>query len=407
MRYIKPSLFLLFLSLIWLFNQVNAGQSDATAFSGSNMISPIITEDLSPEFPKDGPPVKSKQQAFDEFSWQMFVAMNWPAKSGERGIPDRNKKIGDPGEVVWLTYKTSDETFLAKGADPGPWNKAGKDYSFSFFLDEVTKVDSDIMSHLSSTNQAVGGPLIDQNGNYTYYSRQLNRTEYDFIRDNEFYNQGVLENLGHDLNLPFQSMEVKSAWRILTDKDKKERFYTVEAEIKPPKGEKYKALVGLVGLHLTYKAKNHPQWIWATFEHEDNAPVQVKDGSKPVVKPGVQYSYYNPKCSLEDCPPNQSTKYPKPTQLTRRTDIRAEAASSNQKWQQLLKGTVWENYMLVTTQWSKSKGKNKPRPRLSANITMESYIQLNSSCMNCHKTATIKGTTYGTDYSFLFLGAEK
>ena len=65
-------------------------------------------------------PAHSPEQSrpwFDVFSWQSFIALNWPASSQGRGSPDRPD---DPGAflnmangslVVWGSYKESWELF--------------------------------------------------------------------------------------------------------------------------------------------------------------------------------------------------------------------------------------------------------------------------------------------------------
>ena len=72
--------------------------------------------------PSTAPATNASQDLFDQYSWQLFIAMNWPAQARQRGDPDCSKQPGDPGYTVWQTYKTVEETFLPLGADPGPWN---------------------------------------------------------------------------------------------------------------------------------------------------------------------------------------------------------------------------------------------------------------------------------------------
>src|SRR5262245_61444244 len=47
-------------------------------------------------------------EEFDNFSWRAFIALNWPSLTGaaNRGLPDRSKKLADPGPRVWETYKS-------------------------------------------------------------------------------------------------------------------------------------------------------------------------------------------------------------------------------------------------------------------------------------------------------------
>ena len=79
---------------------------------------------LSPTIPSDLPPNPAQADAVT-FAWQQFVALNWPALAGMRGVPDTSKMIGQPGNVVWHTWKTPDEIFYSNGQAPPPWNVYG------------------------------------------------------------------------------------------------------------------------------------------------------------------------------------------------------------------------------------------------------------------------------------------
>src|SRR5262249_48210384 len=63
---------------------------------------------------------------FDDFSWRIFVALNWPAVTGRRGVPDKSKAFGDPSvsSTVWETWKASYEIIPpnAEQEPPTPWD---------------------------------------------------------------------------------------------------------------------------------------------------------------------------------------------------------------------------------------------------------------------------------------------
>ena len=72
-----------------------------------------------------------------------------------------------------------------------------------------------------------------------------------------------------------------------------------------------------------------------------------------------------------------------------------------------LQRSVLKYYQLITTQRplmpnNPSNPLGQPTPALSANVTMESYIQPNSSCMNCHSMATPVKSPFKSDFSYLF-----
>ena len=74
-----------------------------------------------------------------------------------------------------------------------------------------------------------------------------------------------------------------------------------------------------------------------------------------------------------------------------------EVAELNRSFLAVLKGTVWEHYMLLATQWpsefdSKTDPLGAPAPTYLANSTLETFSQgkvplASSSCMACHGNA--------------------
>jgi hypothetical protein len=64
--------------------------------------------------------------------------------------------------------------------------------------------------------------------------------------------------------------------------------------------------------------------------------------------------------------------------------IRESTRKTNECFHKLVKGTVWENYHLVATQWPNKAGRPSPGAG-AANVTMETYVQ-RESCMRCHAT---------------------
>ncbi|GAA5496520.1 hypothetical protein Rhal01_02704 [Rubritalea halochordaticola] len=354
------------------------------------------------------------QKSVDMFAWQAFVALNWPAKEGVRGEPDTDKKIGDSGSTVWETFKTTDQIFLSGAKDPGPWNPAEKLKANAFAhrkMFSTSKISPALLGKLpelatqklGGVQEAVGGTLTDQNGNLTYFERSTNELGYDYIRSNQFYNADVLAKAS-EVDFPDSTVNIKAAWKILEAKDPVDKFYTTTASIN---GED--KTMGLVGLHIVVKTPNAPQWVWATFEHVSNAPTFSNLGEGP-------YSYNNPECPPAKCPPNQSTEVDgkptgKPTQVVREVTIYESAQNANQAWQKALQGTVWKNYELVGTQWptvpnNPSLPTGRPQPTLLGNTTMETYIQRESSCLQCHSTAHSEADLR-YDFSFYLMAAQK
>jgi hypothetical protein len=392
------------------------------------------------------------------FAWQQFIALNWLAKPGRAGEPDRSRgprDFGRPGAatpVVWETYKEAHEVFLNNGAPPRPWGVSGlleslpsgfknlaavdteDQASGSLVFRMTSKVDPEA-TELRRIHQAFSnGWLTAQNRKLTYYGIHMNRAEFDYIVSNRFYD--AREQRGKFINLPAGrtgrspgstpaegSIEIKSAWVELTDPKLRSRFRTTTACIVEGDGCRM-ALVGLVGLHIIHKTETFPQWSWATFEHVDNAPdrEEIRQGTLK-----RRYTYFNPRCPTDStepqCVPNRLPTPPmdRPVQVVRLTPIPPSSRELNRLVHQQIRranpDSVWQYYDLVDIQWPEAAEtitdiRDIPLPQGGmtptsvTNATLETYVQ-HSTCMDCHRTAKIACvgaicSSQAADYSFLF-----
>jgi hypothetical protein len=403
-----------------------AGSPPNGARTAAPVLSPVVPADL---------PANPTQADAVNFAWQSFVAVNWPALVGVRGIPDPKKKIGQAGDVVWDTWKTPGEVFTKDGQPPPAWNQPGGTpppecriagaVPTDFWLQRLTKVPgSSNNGAMQKAKEVVGGTLTDQHGNLVRFDVRLNRAEFVNIVANVYYNtQG--QDRAAVINFPSGVMEVKAAWRELTDSDPpavKARFFRRNAWIYTPGSGPtppscIHSEVGLVGLHVTQKTPSQPQWTWATFEQIDNVPPFVPPSGVAVPAPRtLPYSFNNPACPPSICVPNQSTeKNGKPTgiptQVTRVVNLGTAAQQANPLWQAALRSAVltspFQYYELVDVQWPQNPAQRpagNPTPGLLANTTMETYV-VESSCLNCHYTARTASGKLSSDFSFLLAEA--
>jgi hypothetical protein len=277
-------------------------------------------------------------------------------------------------------------------------------------------MDSKASDFLEATQQAVGGTLTDQHGKLARYEIRFNQTSFNYIVNNKFYDHAT-QNAAKSISFPPGSIEVKGAWREMTDKDDentRKRFYRTTACIceQESTGGKVQTQcnpdreVGLVALHIIQRTPGARQWLWATFEQVDN-----------VASSAVHPSFNEPSCPPERCVPNKSTEDKgkptgKPTQVTRVAPLSKEVQELNARWQAKLgaaaQGSPWQYYELVNTQWpvdpdDPTAPLGNPQPNILANTILETYIQPDSSCMGCHYTATTVNPRVKSDFSFLFL----
>jgi hypothetical protein len=168
------------------------------------------------------PNLNIRQRAADLFSWQDFLALNWPASADYRGQPNAHKPISDPGPRVWETWKEAYEVYLPTGDAPPPWNTPQKmpegcgGADVSKVLSRRQKVDDVIDATLQPTeaDKSLPGTLTDQQGRLVRYEIRLNEVLFDHIRAHKLYN-GALQATANAVSFPSGSMLIKAAWREL------------------------------------------------------------------------------------------------------------------------------------------------------------------------------------------------
>ncbi|MFY0566581.1 hypothetical protein ACN28E_22470 [Archangium lansingense] len=355
---------------------------------------------------------------FDDFSWREFIALTWPARLGARGpyprgSPDIDRKYGDVSvPTVWETWKADFELFLPGGAAPADWR--------SFASPSPCDARTSLVPYqkvlgsfdaFHGFNQAFAGPLVSQNRQYVRYETRVNRAGYQFILEPGGAHPGPLylaANLPGNgtphsaLRFPSGSVLVKASWRVMTGVPEAQRkhYYVTRANLLDPlTGRCSVTDVGLIGLHIVNKPPSFPRWIWSSFEHVDNVPDSeggsgrgafpfALNDNAPATPPSPQGE------PISRCNPPQ--RDPAPTQVVRKRPLAASTRLTNHAYHQAegVKGTVWENYQLVMTQWPLGDG-TSAFPSLSqpqtntANVSLETWFQdsADSSCMACHGRA--------------------
>ena len=401
---------------------------------------------LSPNLPFDVP-LNSHQGNFDTFSWQSFVALNWPALSN--GTPDTSTMIGDPNATpVWQFYYDPADVFLPGGAqppDPADYPiaqtippacqsstvnvGAGQQQRIKVIRQFTKKGDVEELPR--GFLEATGQPVVDQVGNYVVYEVRINPDEYNYIFENQLYDASIQKNA--TINFPegnissqvagVGAMEIKAAWRVFPPNISAgimARYFTMPGLIFIPAQFSatgadlcLNATWGLVGMHIIHKTSTQPQWIWSTFEQIDNVPGENGNAVSPTFN---NPNDLQPVCPNIEAPEPQylwqanqphavnQNAVPQPsTQVVRCTPIQASAAL-NQAWQSALKAanpaSPWQYYQLVSTQWT-GNGGDIVQPTL-ANTVLETYLQQSTfSCINCHSTAMTATGNQLADFSFM------
>jgi hypothetical protein len=426
------------------------------------MPSPVISGNIPRQVVITGNPAtpQDARPFFDNFSWESFIALNWPASS-QRGVPEDptnpNVFFTAPNgtAVVWGTYKDSFDLFGQGNERPSPW----KDPSIKTPCTGATPGQKTLIfttkgdTALMQTKEAFSFPLVDQRANFVYFDIRYDEAQYNFIRGDDknqatwlylLKNLAPVENQQFGVQMPMTttsalgSIMVKAAWRIATSSDDPKRYYAINAQIYNPQTNSCTpSTVLLVGLHIAHKVDPFSEWVWSTFEQVDNVPPDPDVSPKPS-PPATGYSFNNGK----DTPPTPNgynykppltapgtpTPTPSPVQVTRvnpipNTPQGQSTRDVNSYYQGLLKGTVWQYYQLVVTQWPANPGVGQGKPFMlmqkggiypqnagaafpafgAVNTTMETYFQTQNdaagaggnSCMSCHYRAGQSDFSWG------------
>lgn len=349
-------------------------------------------------------------------------------------------------------------------------------------LANVQKTDSRIDSE---EGQATDDVLMTQKGSLVYYISMVNDVYAQFLTgarngeltDQEFpTTQTALDSIvtyasGQGITLPHPetlAMELKTSWVDAGTIDNAQDYITLDAIVpvydktsdtlwtkKADTSETLK--LALIGIHIVGSVNGHPEMIWATFEHKDNAPnlsyqyVSISDSVKTVVadtgdnwllnnnsadttynvshmrfsndsiiaRPGKTISPSNTKMTLP-----WGVAYsgqPNPENATAADSNTQIISINNSVLGQLVDGDLRKNYIFIGATWtdngtaptgtaykagSSESGMSIGTSQL-ANSTMETYIQNDPmqskgyNCFTCHSSSKGSGLAPG-DLSHIY-----
>lgn len=208
---------------------------------------------------------------FYQFSWQWFLSLVQPVSAGS-------------AERVFETYRAyqPDQTNQCS-ADAA--SVTGKSAAAAAMFVRTLKTDNNTFDPVlpGEFAQATGQALYDQAGNIVFYNILYSPNECE-----------ASPTSGYQPN----TIEIKASWRQLSATDPNlSSYYNITATI--PEIGTNPVTLGLVGFHLVINTKNHPEFVWATFEHKSNAPVCID----PAPAPAQGWSFLSNQCAqcLQSC----------------------------------------------------------------------------------------------------------
>jgi hypothetical protein len=354
---------------------------------------------VEPPFAIQDANIPAAQRWFDIFSWQTFIALNWPALND--GRPNKTSSLADSSTPrVWEYYVDASEVYRKDGAAPRSWKDAvAASRKKTFWMSgmslgtppDVPNGDGGyvlpVLGGSSGSLQAFTGPLIDQQGKWVRYQAAMNDIEFDYVVKNALYNLEGQSAFTAKNRISFPanegvtrhgSMEIKMSWKQLSARDDPSRFFVRSARVVPLTGPSFTTNFGLVGMHITARTQSAPTWIWATFEHVDNTNTDSlqKDRQGHSIRPtffntdnptipvntlapknAQPVRQYNPASGKQDGP-EVYTSWDEsltvnPTQVTMVLPIPKATAELNAQVRAALQNlrSVFQYYELIGTQW--------------------------------------------------------
>jgi hypothetical protein len=368
---------------------------------------------------------------FNQWSWETFVWATAPID----------------GSLRFLSWKTPDELIATSGEAPRKPGMLRLDgHMKPLHMPGVSGSDSEV----GAIVEADGSMLIGPNGYPVYASVHMTDGFFDTVKRNLIATGAYQNNPNQDDYFSVGDAVVKATWYRLDDGETAPAgAYTTQAEVPivtqqcdasgackvVTTGKFEVATVALVGMHVVGNTNNHPEFLWATFEHNMNSPAFadnsfVFDASKSDPKTYTFYKGGTPfgqSTLLVNTNPSSGPvvsfdaatgKFSPATQVVQmnrtggdtQTNGPANIAKLNQVSQAQLKsinkstpfqnynliGTVWfkpNTYVTSTSGWQNLNQTNAVGAISLMNSTAETFLQSSkgnqgNNCFECHSATS-------------------
>lgn len=234
-------------------------------------------------FPTQNTPLGARDCDFHEWSWEAFT---WASALDTSGTPR------------FLALRTPEELFLPAGASP-----AARELRLG-----LRSAHPAGLAHVEGAGaivEADGNLLVAPNGYPIYASVHMNDAYFETAKRNLVYDGGYQANTDAD-HFPVGAVVFKATWLRLADGETpppgafvtNARVPVLGVALTPdntlyaaPSGQTALVKVALLGLHVVGQTINHPEFLWATFEHHLNSP-RIPDGvNKPAPTASVPENF--------------------------------------------------------------------------------------------------------------------
>ncbi|MBK7145730.1 MAG: hypothetical protein IPH76_11205 [Xanthomonadales bacterium] len=375
----------------------------------------------SAAFPTDDTPPTAVDCNFHQWSWEAFV---WATALDGNGVP-RFMSLQTPNDLFTGSANKPRTGMLKLAA------RSNTPHGMAGFVEGAGAIV-----------EADGNMLVASNGYPVYASVHMNPTYFATAQKN------LIATGGYTSQPPDSYFNVgdavfKATWlRLDPGQSPPPGAFTTQAQVPvlhvlrtktsaavTPNGQYTTVTVALVGLHVVGYTINHPEFLWATFEHRGNAPMLpdnsfATSGSSPnnytFYKSNTPFSQVNLPNSNASAPTLSfdlvTQKFSPPTMAVQENRTGGEdqpggpqnIAAINSGGQSFLKNeggaqAAFANYQLIGTVWMQANTYSVTSNQTDAigsvnlaNTTAETFVQQASNadkqdwqnCFSCHNATS-------------------
>ena len=369
------------------------------------------SKNLDPFFLNPNGPSPTTACDFQLWSWSAFV--HWMQRDPKTGLP------------MFLLLPTYND-LKPDGSPPTTLQSASLVHQRPLIL---LPRNAQPQSLGSFEQAGPGGVLVDQAGRAVYYTTHMDPIYFAFTQ--KYFGPKNYPKASPTLDYPIGATVMKSSWRIVRAGEDTSKLYTTTAIV--PKlvnagdgklktsDQTETVTVALIGVHMVGVIKDHPEFVWGTFE---------LPGSAPDLPAGMDPHSPNP-VSAQDFPlykggtaADQCNYLPKKMSIDEATQVitpitnvfqefadggatpqtTADAiASSNTNFQSAIPGhkdkldPVFANFRLTGSTWLLANTLKPGDGQMDTeaigsidldNATMETFVQgEGTNCFTCHRTS--------------------
>ncbi|MBV1919184.1 MAG: hypothetical protein KUG73_00765, partial [Pseudomonadales bacterium] len=166
--------------------------------------------------------------------------------------------------------------FDAKGNPANSCDETVTGYTLRTSLDK---------SSLGTTQAGSSSTIYDKLGDIVYYDVRFDKETCNTTAS------AVEMKKTNLINFPSGTTELKFAWKVLSAAEIKANKHVTQAQIISGNP----VTLGLLGMHIAVATTDHPEFVWTTYEHNNNTPDCIASN----IQTNTSWTFSNSACTTD------------------------------------------------------------------------------------------------------------